>query len=111
MLINYRCESEVPIPANALKKCPQKRLFPAYYEIIEKPIDLALMRNRIDQGDYLSFDLFEQDFLLLIKNATVSIQQRERERSLDRRLSFSSRRTAERTRKLLERCCNCKNIF
>ena len=82
MLINYRCSSEVPIPANALRKCPQKRLFPAYYEIIEKPIDLALMRNRIDQGDYLSFDLFEQDFLLLVKNAIVSIIQRERERSL-----------------------------
>ena len=76
MLLNYRGTTEVSVPANALRKCPSKRLFPAYYEIIEKPIDLALMRSRIDQGDYRSFDLFEQDFLLLIRNAIVSIRQR-----------------------------------
>jgi hypothetical protein len=42
-----------------------------YYEIILKPIDLTIIRNKLDNGDYLSYDLFEQDLLLLFKNAIV----------------------------------------
>jgi hypothetical protein len=42
-----------------------------YYEIILKPIDLTIIRNKLDNGDYLSYDLFEQDLLLLFNNAIV----------------------------------------
>jgi hypothetical protein len=72
LLLNYKCENEDISPSNALKKCPLKRLFPAYYEIITKPIDFAMIRNRLDNGEYSSIDLFEQDFLLLVQNAIVS---------------------------------------
>ncbi len=42
-----------------------------YYEIILKPIDLTIIRNKLDNGDYLSYYLFEQDLLLLFNNAIV----------------------------------------
>jgi len=42
-----------------------------YYEIILKPIDLTIIQNKLDNGDYLSYDLFEQDLLLLFNNAIV----------------------------------------
>jgi len=42
-----------------------------YYEIILKPIDLTIIRNKLDNGDYLSYHLFEQDLLLLFNNAIV----------------------------------------
>ena len=56
-----------------LKKCPSKRLFPFYYEIISKPIDLTMIKNRLDNGEYSSFQLFEQDLSLLFKNAIVGL--------------------------------------
>lgn len=43
-----------------------------YYEIILKPIDLTSIRNKLDNGDYFSYHLFEQDLLLLFNNAIVS---------------------------------------
>ena len=42
-----------------------------YYEIISKPIDLTIIRNKLDNGEYFSYDLFEQDFLVLFTNAIV----------------------------------------
>jgi hypothetical protein len=42
-----------------------------YYELILKPIDLTIIQNKLDNGEYLSYDLFEQDLLLLFKNAIV----------------------------------------
>ncbi|CAF3874447.1 unnamed protein product [Rotaria sp. Silwood1] len=69
LLLNYRCQNSDIYPSNALKKCPLKRLFPMYYELILKPIDLTIIRNKLDNGEYLSYDLFEQDLLLLFNNA------------------------------------------
>ena len=69
LILNYKCQKSDIYPSNALKKCPVKRLFPMYYELISKPIDLTLIRKKLDQGDYLSFDLFEEDLLLLFHNA------------------------------------------
>jgi hypothetical protein len=69
--LNYKCQNSDIYPSNALKKCPLKRLFPMYYELILKPIDLTIIRNKLDNGEYFSYDLFEQDLLLLFKNAIV----------------------------------------
>ena len=71
LLLNYKCHHSDIYPSNALKKCPLKRLFPMYYEIILKPIDLTIIRNKLDNGEYLSYDFFEQDLLLLFNNAIV----------------------------------------
>jgi hypothetical protein len=71
LLLNYKCNNSDIYPTNALKKCPLKRLFPMYYELILIPIDLTIIRNKLDSGEYLSYDLFEQDLLLLFNNAIV----------------------------------------
>ena len=71
LLLNYKCHNSDIYPSNALKKCPLKRLFPMYYEIISKPIDLTIIRNKLDNREYISYDLFEQDLLLLFTNAIV----------------------------------------
>ena len=73
LVSNYKSINKDINPSTVLKKCPSKRLFPVYYEIITKPIDLALIRNKLDNGEYSSFHLFEQDLLLLFKNAVVSM--------------------------------------
>ncbi|CAF0970907.1 unnamed protein product [Adineta steineri] len=69
LILYHRGRTRDIIPANALKKCPSKRLYPAYYQIITKPIDLKRIRNKLDNGEYLSFELFELDLLLLFNNA------------------------------------------
>jgi hypothetical protein len=71
LILNYRCENSDIYPSNALKKCPLKRLFPMYYEIILKPIDLTIIRSKLDNGDYLAYRFFEEDLLLLFRNAIV----------------------------------------
>ncbi len=76
--MNYKCINgdtipSIVSPSDVLNKCPSKRLFPVYYEIITKPIDLTMIKNKLDNGEYLSFDLFEQDFSLLFKNAIVNM--------------------------------------
>jgi hypothetical protein len=73
LILYYKCTNEDIAPSMVIKKCPSKRLFPTYYEIITKPIDLVMMRNKLENGEYLSFHLFEQDLLLLVKNAIVSL--------------------------------------
>jgi hypothetical protein len=40
-----------------------------YYRIIEHPIDLELIENRIDEGSYGDFDSFKHDINLLVENA------------------------------------------
>ena len=73
LVSNYKSITKDINPSIVLKKCPSKRLFPVYYEIITKPIDLTMIRNKLDNGEYSSFHLFEQDLLLLFKNAIVSM--------------------------------------
>jgi hypothetical protein len=68
----YRCPKGDIYPSNALRKCPAKRLFPMYYEMIPQPIDLTLIRQKLEAADYLSYQAFEEDLLLLFRNAIVS---------------------------------------
>jgi hypothetical protein len=44
-----------------------------YYEIILKPIDLTIIRTKLDNGDYFSYQSFEEDLLLLFTNAIVGV--------------------------------------
>ena len=43
-----------------------------YYELISKPIDLTLIEQKLDHGEYFSYSSFEEDLLLLFHNAIVS---------------------------------------
>ena len=42
-----------------------------YRDEIQRPIDLGLMLTQVQQGNYTSFEQFEADMELLIKNATT----------------------------------------
>jgi hypothetical protein len=96
LLLRYKGTKTMIYPSQALKKCPPKRLYPAYYEIIDRPIDLTMIRTKIDQGDYTSFDLFERDFFLLIDNAVVSATE-----ASHCSMTISCRRTVEVVQTLL----------
>lgn len=48
---------------------PSKHEFAIYYDIIEEPIDFKTIKKKITTKQYSFFDDFEQDVLLLIKNA------------------------------------------
>ena len=42
-----------------------------YYELISKPMDLTMIHQKLDAGEYPSYPSFEEDLLLLFANATV----------------------------------------
>ena len=44
---------------------------PNYYRIIINPMDLQTMEERLDQGEYLTFHEFEEDFKLIIDNCVA----------------------------------------
>jgi hypothetical protein len=70
-ILTYKCHKSDVYPSNALKKCPSKHLFPIYYELIRQPIDLTRIRQKLDAGEYLSYQSFENDLVLLFVNAIV----------------------------------------
>lgn len=69
IILDYKCFETDVKPSTYLRKCPSKRLFPLYYQIITKPIDLTMMKTKLDNGEYESFESFEQDMSLLFDNA------------------------------------------
>ncbi|CAF0872161.1 unnamed protein product [Didymodactylos carnosus] len=71
LLMCYKCAKDDIFPAIALKKCPSKKLYPMYYEIIKKPMDLTIIKTTLDNGEYLCFKQFESDLLLLFNNAVT----------------------------------------
>ncbi|KAK4337108.1 hypothetical protein RND71_043426 [Anisodus tanguticus] len=50
-------------------KLPSKKELPDYYEVIKKPVDIHKLKLRYKNGRYKSLDEFENDFMLLCKNA------------------------------------------
>ena len=48
---------------------PSRRDYPDYYQIIKNPIAMDMIRERIDQGDYVNLDQFRADFHLMFDNA------------------------------------------
>lgn len=50
---------------------PSKKKYPKYYEIIENPIDLRTVAQKIQNGEYMSLGDMEKDLLLLTKNACL----------------------------------------
>lgn len=49
-------------------KAVSKSEAPNYYEIIEKPMDLSLLENNVDECKYQSFQEFEHDLRLIFSN-------------------------------------------
>ncbi|CAF1056695.1 unnamed protein product, partial [Didymodactylos carnosus] len=71
LLMCYKRANDDILPATALKKCPSKKLYPMYYEVIERPIDLTIIKTSLDNGEYLCYKQFEDDLLLLFNNAVT----------------------------------------
>ena len=55
--------------ADAFMTLPAIEEYPSYYQHIEKPMDLATVRERIDEQKYRRWDQFERDILLVFTNA------------------------------------------
>ncbi|EEB18883.1 conserved hypothetical protein [Pediculus humanus corporis] len=52
-------------------KLPSKNKLPDYYDIINKPLDIKKIFNRIEDGKYSDFDDLEKDFTQMCKNAQI----------------------------------------
>lgn len=48
---------------------PSKKLYPEYYEVIDHPIDLKFIANKIQTNAYNSLNEIEKDLLQMTKNA------------------------------------------
>lgn len=44
---------------------------PNYYSVIRRPMDLQRMEDRLDQGYYTDFSMFQFDFNLIVKNCRL----------------------------------------
>jgi len=62
-------------PDTGRKRCelfreiPDRREYPDYYQLIEKPIALSTLRKRINAGTYKTVTEFQDDFRLMFNNA------------------------------------------
>ncbi|VDK76275.1 unnamed protein product, partial [Onchocerca ochengi] len=55
--------------ATAFMFLPSKKDYPEYYDYIEKPIDLTMIKHKIDTDQYISSNDFMRDMDLLVHNA------------------------------------------
>lgn len=50
---------------------PPAEELPDYYKVISSPIDMRMVREKIDEGQYRRWDSFERDMLLVFANARL----------------------------------------
>lgn len=50
------------------REAVNEKMAPLYYEVIQNPIDLSIMKKKIDDRLYVDFSEVEKDFKLLINN-------------------------------------------
>lgn len=50
---------------------PSKKHYPEYYAVIEHPIDLKFIANKIQTNSYTSLNEIEKDLLQMVKNAQI----------------------------------------
>ncbi|XP_055373679.1 protein polybromo-1 [Condylostylus longicornis] len=50
---------------------PSKKVYPEYYDVVEHPIDLKLVANKIQTNAYSNLSEMEKDLLQMVKNACV----------------------------------------
>lgn len=55
--------------AGPFLKAVNRRVIPRYYEVIHNPVDLSLMRDRINKYEYRTADALVKDFELMKNNA------------------------------------------
>ena len=50
---------------------PSKRRYPEYFSVIDSPIDLKIIAQKIQGGEYSNLNDLERDLLLLVRNACL----------------------------------------
>ncbi|XP_063369174.1 protein polybromo-1 [Cydia amplana] len=53
----------------AFQFLPSKRRYPEYYRVIDNPIDLKTIAQKIQAGEYTNLNEMEKDLLLMVRNA------------------------------------------
>ncbi|XP_062532294.1 protein polybromo-1 isoform X2 [Bombyx mori] len=53
----------------AFQFIPSKRRYPEYFNVIDSPIDLKTIAQKIQGGEYTTIGELEKDFLLMVRNA------------------------------------------
>lgn len=48
---------------------PSKRRYPEYFRVIDQPVDLKTIAQKIQGGEYLTVNDLERDLLLMVRNA------------------------------------------
>ncbi|WAR00391.1 ASH1L-like protein [Mya arenaria] len=61
-------EDENVLAIPDLYHLPARKKHPWYYQVIQEPIDLTMIENRILSGEYTSLDDFEKDVMKLFNN-------------------------------------------
>lgn len=50
---------------------PSKRRYPEYYSVIDSPIDLKIIAQKIQSDEYTNLNDLERDLLLMVRNACL----------------------------------------
>lgn len=53
----------------AFQFLPSKRRYPEYYSVIDNPIDLKTIAQKIQAGEYGAVNDLEKDLLVMVRNA------------------------------------------
>lgn len=53
----------------AFQFLPSKRRYPEYFSVIDSPIDLKTIAQKIQGGEYANLNELEKDLLLMVRNA------------------------------------------
>jgi len=68
IVIEYK-DADERILSEPFMKLPSRKELPDYYEVIKKPVDIHKLKLRYKAGRYKTLQEFENDFMLLCKNA------------------------------------------
>lgn len=68
VVLKYK-DSDNRVLSTEFVNLPPKKLYPEYYELIDKPIDFKKIKNKIKDHRYRNLDNLETDVMLLCENA------------------------------------------
>lgn len=54
---------------SAFQFLPSKRRYPEYYNVIDNPVDLKTIAQKIQGGEYMNLTELEKDLQLMVRNA------------------------------------------
>merc|ERR1719232_40338 len=67
IVIQYE-DQDGRVLSDPFMKLPTRQELPDYYEVIRKPVDIAKILKKIEDGKYDDMDSVERDFFLLCQN-------------------------------------------